>query len=61
MSSSLLQVSKLIHVDKNSTKWERFPKHSRSEELFVVVHNIIYAKLLNPFSAVSDTSIKTLA
>ena len=50
--SSLLQVSKLIHVktinDTSSNKWERFPKHSGSQELFesVVARNIIDAKLI---------------
>ena len=51
-ASSLLQVSKLIHVkainDTSSNKWERFPKHSGSQELFesVVACNIIDAKLI---------------
>ena len=50
--SSLLQVSKLIHDktinDKSSNKWERYPKHWGSQELFesVVARNIIDAKLI---------------
>ena len=52
MSSSLLQSSKSIHVktinDTSSNKWEKFLKHSGNQELFE----------LNPYSAVSDTSIK---
>ena len=52
MSSGLLQVSKPIHVktinDTSSNKWEKFPKHSGSQELseFMVVRNIIDAKFI---------------
>ena len=52
ISSSLLQISKSIHVktinDTSSNKRERFPKHSGSQELieFVVVCNIVDAKLI---------------
>ena len=50
--SSLLQVSKLIHAktmnDTSSNKWERFPKHSGTQECFesMVACNIIDAKLI---------------
>ena len=66
ISSSLLQISELINVkninDTSSNKWEKFPKHSGSQDLFefVVARNIIDAKLFNPYSAVPYTSIKTL-
>ena len=47
----MLQVSKLIDVktvDTSSNKWERFRKHSGSQEVFefVVARNIIDAKLI---------------
>ena len=51
-NSNLFQISKLIHVktinDKSFNKWERFPKHSGSQEPFesVVARNIINAKLI---------------
>ena len=67
ISSSFLQVSKKIYVktinDTTFKKWERFPKHSRSQELFefVVVHNIIDAILFNPYTAIPDTFINLLA
>ena len=50
--SSLLQVSKSIHVktinDTNSNKQTRFPKHLGSQELFefMIARNIIDGKLI---------------
>ena len=63
-SRSAPEDSILIYVkainDASSNKWERFPKHSRSQELFefAVARNITDVKLFNPYSAVPYTSIK---